>query len=222
MLIIEGPDRVGKSRLCIAVRDAILERATKDDLSWMEHAVRYAASQPQYQIESDEGGRIMLPIMHLGLEAAGWKPRAYQHIASAAMIADRFHMSDLFYGMVCRGESGLSEDEYRIVDGVIHGVGGMIVVVLPRDAAVYDKCLAEANVEDELFDKETNRKVYLAYTSIVEAAKTPRIAWAPTVDRIVTVTANRTRKGVDWPSGLSTRVNEIADEYLERQRALRR
>lgn len=99
MLIVEGPDMVGKTTFLNAVADRItpmVEGLARDHFT------------------------------HLDTEMT---PAKYMRRFKPFCLSDRGHMSNLVYGHICREGSDLTADQYRVVDGLMLAAGGMMVLL---------------------------------------------------------------------------------------------
>jgi hypothetical protein len=118
MLIIEGPDLVGKTTLA----KAICREQSMQELGYV------------YQ--------------HMSRLPKGFRyPMQYEEMASRRTVRDRFHMSEVVYATV-RGEvSPLNPERYRWVDGVLRALGAYTVVVLAHEDLIAQRYAARESVE---------------------------------------------------------------------------
>lgn len=177
MLVIEGPDRVGKSTLITAI---VAEA---------------------YKLHSKK----KLAQTHFGPEIAGYAPVQLLDFMQTMTVFDRFHLSDIAYGMAIRGGSPLT-DRLRcdMVTNAIRGHGGMVVLVCPVREE-YERMLETRWSEDEMYDKDQLKRVHLHYAQMTTYLE--RYG----VDYKITPTLNL------HPT---THARAIAKAYLSRQRDL--
>lgn len=99
MLIVEGPDMIGKTTFLNAVADKItplVDGLERDHFTHLDTAMT---------------------------------PGKYMRRFKPLCLSDRGHMSNLVYGHVCRQGSDLTPEQYRIVDGLMLAAGGMMVLL---------------------------------------------------------------------------------------------
>ena len=143
MIVIEGPDLIGKTTLCESVRK-----------EWNAIA------------ESDPGP--INQVVKFGLGQSDWGVKEYCKFTRRRMIADRMHMSEAVYGIVTRGGSNLSPEQYAMVDGAVVASGGM-VVLLWADASAYAELMDAHHDRGEMFDAATCANVASAFEVIGRA-----------------------------------------------------
>ncbi|MHC4606860.1 MAG: hypothetical protein ACYTAF_07965 [Planctomycetota bacterium] len=122
MLVVEGPDLVGKTTLCGKLAEHLEE--------CYGMPTRYA---------------------HLGREAAGWGPTEYASVVLPRTICDRLHMGDVVYGQTLLREGTISPEDYLRVDAAVRLAGGL-VVLLDADPSSYDEILALKQREEPFDD----------------------------------------------------------------------
>ncbi len=103
MLIIEGPDGVGKTTLCHKLRKLLIEHPARVLSHVYAHFSRLPSVFDQY-----------------------W---GYVERASANIVQDRFHMSEIVYALACKRASPLTPEMYRLVDGHLRKLGAFTVLV---------------------------------------------------------------------------------------------
>lgn len=139
MLIIEGPDLVGKT--------TFTQRAVKllNSRGW-PHVYRHLSRLP------DSFDRY-------------W---GYQRLASGQVVQDRFHMSEPLYELA-RGEEpgthGLDPDTYRFVDGMLRSMGA-VTVVMCADPEHVDDLLVSRWRDEEMYHKDLVRDVNYEYHKV--------------------------------------------------------
>jgi hypothetical protein len=105
VIIIEGPDGVGKTTLCDALAQRFLGSCT------IVHSVHYGpppGDEPTALYYWDEVDNI------LGLAKSG------------PVIVDRFHVGEMVYGPILRGDAGMSLDEACVIDMRLQAIGAMM------------------------------------------------------------------------------------------------
>lgn len=123
MLIIEGPDCVGKTSLATALAIAI----------------RAITNRP-------------IKGSHLGPEGQHWKVQDYISTMEPWTIQDRYNISEWVYGKQYRGKTKLSWDEHRQVNKAIGAYGGLIIFVTAGNG-VYGRLLDLHHSRGELYDQ---------------------------------------------------------------------
>lgn len=130
MLVVEGPDLVGKTTLC----EELVARLNAD--GWAERTCGAPSART-----------------HFGPLPDGWDYLGgYARLVRPGAVMDRFHWSERAYGGALRGGSKIDPRRTAIVDGLIHACGGMIVLVCPPFDA-YAKLLDQRWTNREMFDK---------------------------------------------------------------------
>lgn len=138
MLIVEGPDLVGKTTFC----RALVKRA-------------------------DERGRFPAIYHHLSRLPSTWHPdRDYEPLMSPFVVQDRFHLSEIVYGHVTRGESFLSPGSASHLDEVNARMGGLTLVFFAPDKDLVRQQYAKRG--DEMFGLEAILAVNDMYRLLVE------------------------------------------------------
>ena len=126
MLILEGPDCIGKTSLANSLL-AELKRIAS-------------------------GHCVDVSYAHIGQEAKSWDSEAYLDRLKEFTIQDRWHLSELAYGQVFRGESNLTEPEALALSKEITRRGCFIVVLFATYDHEYTEMLNRYHKADqELF-----------------------------------------------------------------------
>lgn len=100
MLIVEGPDLVGKTTLCLE----LIRRLNADGL---KHVYRHLTVLPKgWDFYGDYVPHIARPV-----------------------VQDRFHMSELVYGRAVRGSTNITDDMLRLIEARVALAAGFTVVV---------------------------------------------------------------------------------------------
>lgn len=151
MIILEGPDLCGKTTLA----RALLKR-----------------------LHSEEGYRKFGPYPaiyeHFDAPPTSWCfPKSYFPHIKRYSIHDRFHISELCYGVITRGASRLEPRGVRIVDALLALVGSLTVVITLKDAFLVQQW--ESKSRDEMFTLEQVRAVNEAYSKLPETHPELRI-----------------------------------------------
>lgn len=135
MLIVEGPDRIGKSTLCALIA---------------KHMSNACLGRPFTRGHHTRPGPDWLPMK--------WYPENVQKYK----VQDRFHMSEAVYGELIRYGSLISADEYGAIDEVVEAKNGMIVLMF-AEPDEYDKILTSRDCSKEWLTQDEMRKVNQAY-----------------------------------------------------------
>jgi len=118
MLIIEGPDLVGKTTLAKRI-----------------------AAMPQMQGEG-------MTYRHLSRLPEGFEfPWQYLTLASSRTIYDRFHMSEPVYATARGDQTDLCPEAYRIVDGHLAMLGAYTVVITAHSSLIKERFAGRAESE---------------------------------------------------------------------------
>lgn len=176
MLIVEGSDLVGKTTFV----KLLLEQAEKE-------------------------GYPMVP-QHFGLIPKGWAYyEDYLPYVHARTVMDRFVLSEIVYGSVIRGGSGIDVETYRLLDAHLR-LNGSFTVVLYGDPSWYSRHLNEVYDADcESFSRPHLENVNLAFAELVRAVKWNE--YQPDVDAMWDVSHG-------WPADTDAAV--VMQRYLER------
>lgn len=118
MLVIEGTDLVGKTRLA----RRLLEELNRRELP---HVPRHFSLLPQ----SWDYYWSYLP-----------------HFARA-VVMDRFYMSEVVYGTVVRGHTMIDMEAYRLLDARLRQVGGMTIIVTADEPVIEERYAEEGKRE---------------------------------------------------------------------------
>jgi len=108
MLILEGPDLVGKTTMAQKI-----------------------VAKPGMQSD----GYI---YRHLSRLPDGWRVRNYMQLAYRKSVQDRFHMSEPAYAFARGEDSSryLNRETYRLVDGWLRGLGAFTVLVTASEELI--------------------------------------------------------------------------------------
>ena len=144
MLIIEGPDLVGKTTLC----NELLKRLT-----------------------SEEGARTygQWPAIygHFSRLPAGWNYfKSYLPYITRYTVMDRFHVSELVYGGVTRGKTHISPGGLRLLEALLTLAGSYTVLVTASDAFI-ERRFADKK-RDEMFKLEQILAVNARYKLLAD------------------------------------------------------
>ncbi len=177
MLILEGPDCVGKT--------------TMIDALWLELPGTKRVKR--------------------GLPEASWSPEQWIKDSDFMVVADRGHMSEVIYGMTCRGSCNLDADSYRLVDQGIATCGGMVVVVDATPEAYIEILARHYDASREAFTPAECVKVNLAYDHFIQGGVE---GYLPLVDMRWTIRL----EGKNLMRPTPTWCAEVVREYKRRQR----
>lgn len=156
MLIIEGPDMVGKSTFIKALLARLLAVAPKSPVPALDH------------------------FTHLDRDMT---PEKYSRRFKPWCISDRGHLSNLVYGSVCRGEYELSPEVYRVVDGLMLAAGGMMVVI-NATPDWYAEIVKTKQSARERWDGSQNLQVAEAFRQVCDSRFTPFVGYRPMIDLV--------------------------------------
>lgn len=143
MLVIEGPDMIGKTTLMSVL---------KNEIESLSRSI---------------GLPVTCSTDHLGSEASTeqWGVGKYLTKVQPWHIQDRFHTGDLIYGHIFRGGTTgpiLGPDEYMEIDDAIGDAGGMVIGCYASDK-VY-KAVADAHhARGEMYSLDGCLKVNKEY-----------------------------------------------------------
>lgn len=149
MLIVEGPDLVGKTTFC----RALVRRA-------------------------DERGLFPAIYHHLSRLPSTWDPeRDYLPLVSPFVVQDRFHLSEIVYGHVTRGESFLAPGTASFIDETNARQGGMTLIFCAPDPAF----IVEQHQKrgDQMFPLEKILEVNEMYCRLIDTRETPYLCKPP-------------------------------------------
>jgi len=209
MLVVEGPDLVGKSTLVETLQRAVGQKAPS-------RAIRR---------------------QHFGKLPSEWQyPGSYFRYIRPWTICDRLHLSELFYGWYLRDGSNLSPEDMHLLDGMIRAAGGMVVTVsavpgvyngiiidhfdpadhptVEGEAQLHGHRMAEINKAFYRLhcDGRNNRPVEdprfflpVDYKRLVGAYNNHKVLWPSMDKRFVDMVADRYVK-------LQTRMEEVLEE----------
>lgn len=131
MLVVEGPNYAGKSTLCATLVEKCLEIALAE-----EGCTKLKGCKCKGK------GCILPPLLvhHTQKTVKGWRLADYKNAIDLWQIADRFHVSELVYGSICRDGSRLSPRGATEIRKEIAKVGGFLVILCASEKA-YDLLL---------------------------------------------------------------------------------
>ncbi len=137
MLVIEGPDLVGKTTLAKALIESIEMRSRV---------------RPEYQ--------------HFGRLPENWDYcRDYVKKVRQWCVTDRWWESEIAYGEAIRGHACISPRQEKIVEGATRAAGGLTILVMPAGLHNYEQLLEEQWTTREMFNQEQLRRVCMRYMS---------------------------------------------------------
>ncbi len=193
MLIVEGPDLVGKTTLCNALVLEILKITKEVDRSIECHVDHFTSADSK------------LTPLDYDMRFMPWT------------VSDRGHVGEFVYGTVCRdGECHLPPNKMRIVEGAMLAAGGLLVVVHASSEA-YEYLLAEHHSRGEEFNIEQLREVNAWYARIARREVT-----VPSIlpDFTYCVVTTHEGKRVTFPTVNRDWVSTIASRYVALQYSL--
>jgi len=109
MLILEGPDLIGKTTLA--------QRLLKD--------TRLTSSGYVYG--------------HLGLLPDGWELTQYLNLAQTWLVQDRFHLSEIVYRAMDGGETLFTPELFRLLEGALRLYGAFTVVITAEEDVLHNR-----------------------------------------------------------------------------------
>lgn len=130
MLIVEGPDCVGKTTFAKSIRDMAEE-----------------LHEP-------------LGYTHFGPEMAGSMPHVYLNYYRPRVVVDRYHLSEYVYDRVCREGGAPLANSHLLerTSMALRAIGAVTVLILPT-ADHYETILESVHCRGELYSIEQCRKV---------------------------------------------------------------
>lgn len=139
MLILEGPDLVGKTTLA----KKIVAEA---------HKIHIPAS-----------------YTHFSRLPACWQfPTSYRHYVSRYGVCDRFHMSEIAYSEA-RGDSRkLTAEGYRLVDTWCRLQGSVTVLIRARPGVISARYARKSNSREEMYKDSVIERANDIYGQIAE------------------------------------------------------
>lgn len=173
MLILEGPDLVGKTTICKRLCEAL-----------PRHMYRhFGLLPPDFNYFHD-----------------------YEIHSGHYFVQDRFHMSELVYGTVCRGQTPITPNLYRFIDGMLMLKGAMTIVVCFEDTALLKERYKQRK---EMFDEGQVLAVNSAYFDIENYFEEYDVHY----DFFITL--NR-----DQPFVTDRQLQIILDAYIDREKEM--
>lgn len=91
--------------------------------------------------------------------------RDYDQHSGVYIIQDRFHMSELVYGTVCRDNCQVNPERYRLINGMLALKGAMTIVMCFEEPALLKERYSR-HVKREAFDEGQCLAVNSAYFDI--------------------------------------------------------
>jgi len=190
MLIVEGPDLVGKTTFC----HLLLKRLNKE-----------------FQL-----GHVYAHLSRLPEGFDGYHD--HMALASTRLVQDRFHMSEIVYGLTLRGKSLVLPETYRMLDGMLRQFATLTVVIVADHYLLRDRyCTSD---RAEMFTEEQVLAVNDGFHKVglqqffrgtySEGAGTPAVLdYFPDVDYVIRCTP-------DKPYPTEEDAIEVVNSYLER------
>jgi hypothetical protein len=128
IIVLEGPDGVGKTTLADAIE------AAETDVK----VVRFRQGPPP------EG---VMPALHY---MDGVDDIVKSSEDGSTVIVDRFHVGELVYGPILRGESGISSDEAYAIDMRLCGLGAAMIHCFTSQKEMVRRLIArDGGIPDE-------------------------------------------------------------------------
>lgn len=144
---------------------------------------------------------------HFGLLPAGFDYfHDYEVHSGHYFVQDRFHMSEVVYGSVCRGRTPLTPNLYRMVDGMLALKGVMTVIICFEDTNLLKD---RYSARKEQFDLGACLAVNSAYFDIENTFD----EYDMNYDFFVTLNQ-------DEPFISDSKLDVILDAYIEREQEL--
>lgn len=138
MLIVEGPDMVGKTTLC----KALMERLNRGENEYRRWSYG-----------------------HLGLLPPGWDYFwSYVPLANRWVVQDRFFLSEIVYGTVTRGYTHIDPETSRLLEAKLTLVGAYTAVITADEAVLRSQW--ESHKHREEFSLEKVLEVNAAYQDV--------------------------------------------------------
>jgi hypothetical protein len=132
LVILEGPDGVGKTTLVNAIEKRIHQIAAAD------HQITVVHRGPPVHEE-------MLEEYELPLQ--GYRPMTRQHI-----ICDRWHLGEQIYGPLLRGESKLDLPRTRHIEWFLESRGAVLVNLVATPEEINERRRLDVSGGDQLVD----------------------------------------------------------------------
>lgn len=137
MLIIDGPDNIGKTTLCNKLMGLANEINPFDGIEFkVSHMTR-----------PNEGFNFFTD---------------YKPMINIYNIQDRFHFGAIAYHDPCP----YNQDQLKFIESWLYRLGSMIIIVLPA-SSIYYKTRLDISKRKEMFSVKTNMKAYNTYYYIV-------------------------------------------------------
>jgi len=201
MLIIDGPDNIGKTTLA--------NRITK-----------IANEKSSYKREDWPFEDIEFKYRHMTRPPEGWYYfHGYKNLAlgSHYIVQDRFHLGTLAYDETPKYTS----EQLRIIESWVYRTGSLIVVLTPNNYRNYEARLRSSEYgRKEMFDVERILRAATLYEEIStgEFASEHRFEITPTVDHCYGVSFEGDGSFSKWQTEeyWSNVANELIDEWFKR------
>jgi hypothetical protein len=193
MLIIEGPDLVGKTTLC----KRLLEYLNREQLSGGISPLGYIYSH--------------FTRLPRGFDYY-WD---YVNRMSTKIVQDRFHLSEIIYSQV-RGESRspLTPEMYRLVDAQLRLLGGFTVVVTAEPHLIQSRY--EARKETEMYNLDKVMQALELFRSLGSPGSGfEHLGYYPDIDMHLHCHEDMPYVSDHW-------IGQVAQRYLARQSQCRR
>jgi len=142
MLILEGPDCIGKTRAAKRICQMV-DEATDETLP----------PERQFPVRYDHMGRPSKAFDFF---------RDYQDLISQYAVMDRFHLGALVWH-----EGVMNLQRLRIIEGWLYSQASVIVVMCAAGSVHYETLL-DKDHKDQMFDKETLIDANRTYTKMVD------------------------------------------------------
>lgn len=192
MLIVEGPDMIGKTTLC----EALIKRL---------NALGYP----------------LIP-QHFGLLPKGWNYYAdYLPFMNARTVMDRFILSEVVYGNVLRGSTQLDPETYRMLDAQLRLQGSVTVVIYATDEWLSKQIVDKYAQRDEKFSPAQIMQVNRGFANLVNSEVTEHNPWVQgyACDVDFTYEVNATN---NFPSSDMNLRDSIVNLYMRRTELFKR
>ncbi len=192
MLIIEGPDGVGKS----ALQKAFIKM-------WNDNAKRYSP----WPAVAQSFSRLPDSWHHY---------KSYLAFITRSAVMDRFHLSELCYGAVCRGGEKIGPSWLRLLEARLALAGSVTVVVTCSDDRASEQYLKQTHAgKQEMFSLEQVVAVNKAYRDWLVGGE--RESWK---DARVDFHLSLPDDDSVWPSACEEWMDQVLREWSSRLSAV--